>query len=259
MGLFSNFQFPWTDLHTLNLDWLLHTVKSLLDRYNPVSKTNDMTQPVGVDGDGKLFTKPGSVDPVAATSDMTQPVGVDGGGKLFTKPGGGAADPPHADGTTWGTVNPVTSTPDMTQPIGVDGEGKLFTKPGGSGAVTKTLLYTIGDTVTAQATGNVTLSTPLTDDFYQLEFVVASEFCGGETVSTVSTRSFIYDYKGLTDYSDDFLVHAYNSNYGPLYRSVFFKDVNTVNFGTAKKFDGSGSYSNDCHVIAIYGIKKEEA
>lgn len=59
MGLFSNYQFPWTDLHTLNLNWLLETVKKLADSYKPVAKTDDMTQPVGVDSNGQLFTAPG--------------------------------------------------------------------------------------------------------------------------------------------------------------------------------------------------------
>ncbi len=269
MGLFSGFNFPWTDLHTLNLDWLLRSVKSLLDRYNPVAKSEDMTQPVGVDGEGKLFTAPGepshadgtnygTVNPVSTSPDMTQPVGVDASGKLYTAPGGGSAAPPHADGTNYGTVNPVSSSPDMTQPVGVDESGKLFTKPGGD-TVTKTLLYTIGDTVVAQSSSNVALIAPLSDTFDQLEFVVASEFAGGETVSTLSTRSFIYDYNGLSTHSDNFLVSSYDSNYGPMWRSVFFRDVSTVNFGTASPYSSTGSYSNDCHVLAIYGIKKGEA
>lgn len=268
MGLFSSFNFPWTDLHTLNLDWLLRSVKSLLDRYNPVAKSEDMTQPVGVDETGKLYTKPsadpphadgsdyGTVNPVASTSDMTQPVGVDTDGKLFTKPGGGGtSDPPHADGTNYGTVNPIASTSDMTQPVGVGTDGKLFTKPGGSN-VTKTLLYTIGDTVTPQPVGNNSLIAELTDEFTQLELVVVSNFAGGEAVSTVSTRSFIYDYKG----PGTFLVISYDDSYGIVYRAVvLLSSGNEVNFGTAKKLDGSGSYSNSCNVIAIYGIKKEEA
>ena len=140
MGLFSGFNFPWTDLHTLNLDWLLRSVKSLLDRYNPVAKSEDMTQPVGVDETGKLYTTPseapphaggsgyGTVNPVASTSDMTQPVGVDETGKLYTTP---SEDPPHAAGSGYGTVNPVASTSDMTQPVGVGSDGKLFTKSSG--------------------------------------------------------------------------------------------------------------------------------
>ena len=50
----------------------------------PVAKTSGMTQDVGVDLSGKLYTAPSEVRPVAKTSSMTQDVGVDSTGKLFT-------------------------------------------------------------------------------------------------------------------------------------------------------------------------------
>lgn len=82
---------------------------------NPIPKTATMTQPVGVDPDGKLFTKPSSdINPTIKTADMTQPVGVDSIGKLYTKPT---------------NVDPESKTPLMTQSVGVDASGKLYTYP----------------------------------------------------------------------------------------------------------------------------------
>ena len=64
----------------------------------PVAKTGEMTQEVGIDNNGKLWTRPadsytlpiatssvlGGVKPDAKTSAMTQAVGVDSNGKLWT-------------------------------------------------------------------------------------------------------------------------------------------------------------------------------
>lgn len=92
----------------------------------PVAKTTEMTQDVGVDGNGKLYTegytlptasagKLGGVKPVAKTTAMTQDVGVDGAGKLYTAPE---------------KVKPVAKTTAMTQEVGMDSTtGKLYTAP----------------------------------------------------------------------------------------------------------------------------------
>lgn len=50
-------------------------------------KTEEMTQAVGVDADGALWTKPNNIKPVAKTSYMSIPVGVDGDGKLWAEKG----------------------------------------------------------------------------------------------------------------------------------------------------------------------------
>ncbi|MBO4853948.1 MAG: hypothetical protein J5482_02230 [Oscillospiraceae bacterium] len=55
-------------------------------------------------------------DPVEATESMTQPVGKDANGRLFTAPSSGGGS----------SVNPVVKTPDMIYPVGVDGSGKLW-------------------------------------------------------------------------------------------------------------------------------------
>ena len=52
----------------------------------PVVKTEGMTQDVGIDSSGKLYTAPSEVRPVGKTTSMTQDVGVDSTGKLFTVP-----------------------------------------------------------------------------------------------------------------------------------------------------------------------------
>ena len=94
----------------------------------PVAKTTAMTQDVGVDENGKLYTAQesytlppasantlGGVKPVSKTTAMTQDVGVDGAGKLYTVPE---------------KVKPVSKTTAMTQEVGMDSTtGKLYTAP----------------------------------------------------------------------------------------------------------------------------------
>lgn len=86
----------------------------------PVSKTDEMINAVGADGNGKLYTTPTEekVKPVAKTNAMTQDVGMDGEtGKLYTKP---ATE----------KVKPVAKTTAMTQDVGIDSAtGKLYTAP----------------------------------------------------------------------------------------------------------------------------------
>lgn len=92
----------------------------------PVDKTAAMTQDVGADRNGKLYTegytlptasaeKLGGVKPVAKTTAMTQEVGVDSAGKLYTVPE---------------KVKPTAKTTAMTQEVGMDSTtGKLYTAP----------------------------------------------------------------------------------------------------------------------------------
>nr|DAM55058.1 MAG TPA: hypothetical protein [Caudoviricetes sp.] len=111
----------------------------------PVNKTGNMSQAVGVDEFGQLFTAPsgesyvlpvaspttlGGVMPVNKTSAMSQPVGVDATGQLFTAPSGESYVLPVASSTTLGGVMPVNKTSAMSQPVGVDATGHLYTAPG---------------------------------------------------------------------------------------------------------------------------------
>ena len=94
-----------------------------LGAVKPVSRENNMSQPVGVGIDGRLWTEGytlpiaaaatlGGVKPVAATDDMTQPVGVDEAGALFTMPGasGGASVSGGASAEEWKTLLDIVTT-----------------------------------------------------------------------------------------------------------------------------------------------------
>ena len=116
---------------------------STLGGVKPVAKTSAMTQDVGVDSSGKLYTKPGegAYDlPTASTSTLggiktseaysstkhTAKVAVDSSGVLYAE----AYSLPTAGASTLGGVKPVAKTTAMTQEVGVDSSGKLYTKPG---------------------------------------------------------------------------------------------------------------------------------
>lgn len=73
----------------------------------------------------------GGVKPVNKVPVMTQPVGVDGTGRLFTEPSSYTL--PVANSTTLGGVRPNTKTELMTQPVGIDSDGKLYCEEGREG------------------------------------------------------------------------------------------------------------------------------
>ncbi|MBQ7687170.1 MAG: hypothetical protein IJT28_08085 [Bacteroidaceae bacterium] len=85
----------------------------------PDSKTNAMTQAVGVDSNGKLYTTPGGVTGVTVN-----------GTSVVTN---GVAAIPKASSSAFGVVNPDAKTNEMTQAVGVDSNGKLYTAPGSGG------------------------------------------------------------------------------------------------------------------------------
>lgn len=122
-----------------------------------VAKTSEMTQQVGVDDNGALWTALpvassttlGGVKPIAKTTAMTQKVGVDDNGALWTNP----ASLSVASSTTLGGVKPVAKTSDMTQQVGVDSNGALWTTPPSESKVNA--LYTSTTSATAD---NLTLS-----------------------------------------------------------------------------------------------------
>ena len=115
---------------------------STLGGVKPVAKTSAMTQDVGVDSSGKLYTiPPGAYDlPTASTSTLggiktseaysstkhTAKVAVNSSGALYAE----AYSLPTAGASTLGGVKPVAKTSAMTQDVGVDSSGKLYTKPG---------------------------------------------------------------------------------------------------------------------------------
>jgi len=109
----------------------------------PAEKTAAMTQAVGVDANGALWTAPGEhyVLPVAGastlggvktpekTAAMTQAVGVDSTGALWTAPAEQYVLP-VASVSQLGGTKPVAKTAAMTQDVGVDANGRLYTAPG---------------------------------------------------------------------------------------------------------------------------------
>lgn len=69
----------------------------------PATTTGDVGKTLVVDADGSVAwqTPSGGVNPVQKTEDMTQSVGVDDSGRLWTAPGGGGAE-------VWETINEAT-------------------------------------------------------------------------------------------------------------------------------------------------------
>ena len=79
---------------------------------------------------------------------MTQSVGVDSDGKLWTAPttgtgGGSSYTLPIANATTLGGVKPVTKTSAMTQQVGVDSNGLLYTALSSSSSGGMTSAYVV--------------------------------------------------------------------------------------------------------------------
>lgn len=128
-------------------DSTLQHIENFLDgstALKPVSKGSAMTQQVGVDENGQLFTAPsggGGGGTAATTSfdDTTSELGVNNVQD--------AIDRVKVIATS---IQPVVKTSAMTQAVGKDNEGKLWTEPGGGGGgnyVSKT-----GDTMTGSLT-----------------------------------------------------------------------------------------------------------
>jgi len=136
---------------------------STLGGVKPVAKTSAMTQEVGVDSSGKLYTTPpaSSGIPTASTSTLggiktseaysstkhTAKVAVNSSGVLYAE----AYDLPTAGASTLGGVKPVTKTSAMTQEVGVDSSGKLYTAPPASSGVPTASTSTLGGIKTSES------------------------------------------------------------------------------------------------------------
>lgn len=103
--------------------------------------TND-TQPVHIDGTGKLWTAPTGgggevvVDPIGGLQETASGLGIKRDGTVTGTSGlsvtnNGIFASLATDGTR-GTIIGTQATPDMTQPVGITNAGKLVTKPGAS-------------------------------------------------------------------------------------------------------------------------------
>lgn len=108
----------------------------------PVAKTEEMTQSVGMDETGKLFTAPtgggGEVvlDPNGGLQETASGLGIKRNDSIIGKSGlitsnDGVYTNLASDGRR-GTIIGTTATSDMTQPVGITNDGKLVTKPGAS-------------------------------------------------------------------------------------------------------------------------------
>ncbi|MBQ6342849.1 MAG: hypothetical protein IJI41_06980 [Anaerolineaceae bacterium] len=80
-------------------------------------KNDEMTQPVGIGQDGRLWTAPTTgtaLDPVDKTSAMTQPVGKDADGKLWTAAGGSGSGAVTGTAEIWFDGAQTSHTVDYT-------------------------------------------------------------------------------------------------------------------------------------------------
>lgn len=113
---------------TLNTDKLTSEYMPSVTSTGRVKLVDGQLTVLSADGSNYGVTKP-----IAATSEMTQAVGVNGEGELFTTPSGGSYTLPVASPTNLGGVKPLAKTTVMTQAVGVDLEGRLYTAPGSGG------------------------------------------------------------------------------------------------------------------------------
>lgn len=122
---------------------------------HPVTKTDEMTQSVGMAEDGKLYTAPGTEasdvvkytqQSLTAEQQSVARNNIGAGTSNFSgnyndldnKPTiPGPYTLPIASNTQLGGVKPVAKTNTMTQSVGVDSAGRLWTNAGGSAAVGK--------------------------------------------------------------------------------------------------------------------------
>lgn len=108
-------------------------------------KTEDMTQAVGVDADGALWTKPAPNDikPTSKTTYMTVPVGVDAAGKLWAEKGAEynklyttkTTTSDYVELTTVREFKPAAMSPSQQYSLGTSGAWWGDTYIGGYGEV----------------------------------------------------------------------------------------------------------------------------
>lgn len=135
-----------------------------------------------------------AIFPIQATGGMTQPVGIDENGRLVTMPsssGGETASEITYDNTESGLestdvqgaidelaagagekVTPVPKTEDMTQEVGIDENGELWTVPGGGGSGSSglTKLWENTNSPAGMTSGTMELS----DDYTNYDFLIFS-------------------------------------------------------------------------------------
>lgn len=133
-----------------NLDELLNPIPALAKpgRVGGVfasTKTTEMTQPVGIDENGALWTAPGggtevTIDPNGGLQNTPKGLSIKGdstaqGGPGIVAGSTGAYTPISSDGKR-GSIIGVSKTDQQTEVVGIGSDGKLYTKPiGGTGDI----------------------------------------------------------------------------------------------------------------------------
>lgn len=109
------------------------------------AKTTEMTQPVGIDENGALWTAPGggtevTIDPNGGLQNTPKGLSIKGdstaqGGPGIATGSTGAYTPISSDGKR-GSIIGVSKTDQQTEVVGIGSDGKLYTKPiGGTGDI----------------------------------------------------------------------------------------------------------------------------
>lgn len=109
------------------------------------TKTTEMTQPVGIDENGALWTAPGggtevTIDPNGGLQNTPKGLSIKGdstaqGGPGIATGSTGAYTPISSDGKR-GSIIGVSKTDQQTEVVGIGSDGKLYTKPiGGTGDI----------------------------------------------------------------------------------------------------------------------------
>jgi hypothetical protein len=133
-----------------NLDELLDPIPALAEpgRVGGVfasAKTTEMTQPVGIDENGALWTAPGggtevTIDPNGGLQNTPKGLSIKGdstaqGGPGIATGSTGTYSPISSDGKR-GSIIGVRKTDQQTEVVGIGSDGKLYTKPiGGTGDI----------------------------------------------------------------------------------------------------------------------------
>lgn len=104
----------------------------------PIAKTAVMTQPVGIDEAGKLFTEPTGggevvVDPIGGLQETSSGLGIKRNTEAYAGSGllvsnNGLNTELARDGVR-GTFIGTVKTDDQTEPVGIGSDGRLYTKP----------------------------------------------------------------------------------------------------------------------------------
>lgn len=159
------------------------------------TKTSEMTQPVGIDSNGKLWAVPGGGGGGGGTTDHSQLTNRDASNQHPISAINGLQSALDGKQSTISDLSTIRSgassgagsiqksaqaskTSEMTQPVGIDSNGKLWTAPSGGGGGTTTYSIT-PTTISFVHNSYVTLGITIEAD----GTITAAKTSGGGTVS----------------------------------------------------------------------------